>query len=99
MEIDGVEHWPPSARRQPSGLQTRVKIVFRPGFATRPEGFAMSTLALTQRSLVKPQRKEEKLSVCSGSMSLTPEDRVEVLAVLTRDEDPDIAERAQNALL
>ena len=59
----------------------------------------MSTLALTQRSLIKPQRKEEKLAVCSGSMSLSPADRVEVLAMLTTDEDSAIAERAQNALL
>lgn len=58
-----------------------------------------TTLALPQRELRKPQRKEEKLAVCSGSMPLTPEDRVEILAILTTDEDAAIAERAQNALL
>src|ERR1700691_5420497 len=59
----------------------------------------MYTLALTQRLLFKPQRREEKIAVCSGSMSLPPEDRAEILAILTYDEDSDIAERAQNALL
>ena len=59
----------------------------------------MSTFALTQRSLAKPQRKEEKLAVCSGSMSLPAEDRVEILTILIADEDPAISERAQNALL
>jgi hypothetical protein len=62
-------------------------------------GPIMSTLALTQRHLPKPQRKEEKLAVCSGSMPLTPEDRVEILCILANDEDAMIAERAQNALL
>jgi hypothetical protein len=59
----------------------------------------MSTLALPQRQLPKPQRKEEKLAVCSGSMPLAPEDRVEILAILSADQDTTIAERAQNALL
>jgi hypothetical protein len=59
----------------------------------------MSTLVLAQRSLPKPERKEEKLAVCSGSMSLVPEDRAELLAILATDEDPAIAERARDALL
>lgn len=59
----------------------------------------MSTLALTQRMLPRPQRKEEKLAVCSGSMSLAPEDRAELLTILATDDDSLIAERAQNALL
>ena len=59
----------------------------------------MSTLALTQRSLFKPETKEKKLAFCSGAVSLPPEDRVEVLAILAADPDPMIAERAQNALL
>jgi len=59
----------------------------------------MSTLALTQRLLFKPQRREEKIAVCSGSMSLPAEDRAEILAILAYDEDSDIAERAQSALL
>lgn len=59
----------------------------------------MSPLALTPRSLPKPARKEEKLAICSGSMSLAPEDRAELLAILAADEDPAIAERAQNTLL
>src|SRR5579871_1300509 len=58
-----------------------------------------TTLALGQRVLFKPQRKEEKIAVCSGSMPLAPEDRIEILAILTSDADPDISERAQNALL
>lgn len=59
----------------------------------------MSILALPQRHLPKPQRREEKLAVCSGSMPLAPEDRVEILAILANDGDATIAERAQNALL
>ena len=59
----------------------------------------MSTLALTQRLLFKPQRREEKIAVCSGSMPLPPEDRAEILAILAYDEESDISERAQNALL
>src|SRR5271168_2157792 len=54
---------------------------------------------LTQRSLFKPQTREQKMAVCSGSMPLPPEDRVEVLAILTADPDDLISERAQNALL
>jgi hypothetical protein len=59
----------------------------------------MSLLTLTQRSLPKPERKEEKLAICSGNVSLAPEDRAELLAILACDKDPVIAERAQNALL
>jgi len=59
----------------------------------------MSILALPQRHLPKPQRREEKLAVCSGSMPLAPEDRVEILAILAKDDDATVAERAQNALL
>jgi hypothetical protein len=69
-----------------------------PGEST-VERSSMPTLSLTQRSLPKPQRKEEKLAVCSGSVSLAPEDRAELLAILATDEDSAIAERAQNALL
>lgn len=59
----------------------------------------MSTLALPQRHLAKPQRKEEKLAICAGNVSLAPEDRVEILCVLGGDADTTVAERAQNALL
>jgi hypothetical protein len=59
----------------------------------------MSTLALTQRSLPKPESKQEKLAICSGNVSLALEDRAELLAILSGDQDPLIAERAQNALL
>jgi len=44
-------------------------------------------------------RPEQKLALCSSSMSLSPEDRVELLAVLTCDQDAKVAERAQNVLL
>ena len=44
-------------------------------------------------------RPEQKLAVCSNSMSLSPEDRVELLAVLAFDPDSSVSERAQNALL
>jgi hypothetical protein len=44
-------------------------------------------------------RPEQKLAVCSGGVSLSPEDRVELLAVLAGDKDASVAERAQNVLL
>jgi hypothetical protein len=44
-------------------------------------------------------RIEQKLAVCSGGASLTAEDRVEMLAILSCDSDPAIAERAENVLL
>jgi hypothetical protein len=44
-------------------------------------------------------RPEQKLAICSGAMTLAPEDRVELLAVLASDADAAISERAQNALL
>jgi hypothetical protein len=37
--------------------------------------------------------------VCAGSISLAPEDRAELLAVLTMDSDPGVAERAKGCLL
>ena len=54
---------------------------------------------LTQRSLFKPETREQKLAVCSGSMPLPPEDRVEILSILTLDADEQVSERAQNTLL
>jgi len=44
-------------------------------------------------------RPEQKLAVCAGSVALSGEDRVEILAILAADPDQTIAERAQNALL
>src|ERR1700691_2246698 len=44
-------------------------------------------------------RPEQKLAVCSSGIALSPEDRVELLAVLACDTDASIAERSQNALL
>ncbi|MGA8366361.1 MAG: hypothetical protein ACLQMT_08645 [Candidatus Acidiferrales bacterium] len=44
-------------------------------------------------------RPEQKLAICAGSVPLSPEDRVELLAVLASDPDPAIAERAQSVLL
>ena len=43
-------------------------------------------------------RSERKLAVCSGGISLSPEDRAELLAVLSADADSTIAERAQSVL-
>jgi hypothetical protein len=59
----------------------------------------MSTLELTHRSLFKPETLEQKSAVCAGGVSLPPEDRVEVLAILAADQDPSIAERALSVLL
>ena len=44
-------------------------------------------------------RPERKLAVCAGGISLAPEDRAELLAVLAADPDAAIAERATNVLL
>lgn len=39
-------------------------------------------------------RKERKLAVCSGSLPLSPEDRAELMVILSEDADGDIADRA-----
>jgi hypothetical protein len=44
-------------------------------------------------------RPEQKLALCAGSISLAPEDRAELLAVLTTDHDPAVADRAKSYLL
>jgi hypothetical protein len=44
-------------------------------------------------------RPEQKLAVCSAGTPLDREDRTELLAILTADADPAIAERAYNAIL
>ncbi|HEX4075491.1 MAG TPA: hypothetical protein VHX49_08850 [Candidatus Acidoferrales bacterium] len=44
-------------------------------------------------------RPEQKLAVCTGSVPLSGEDRVEILAILAADADQTVSERAQNALL
>jgi hypothetical protein len=44
-------------------------------------------------------RPERKLAVCSGGISLSPEDRAELLAVLAADADEGIAERARSVLV
>jgi hypothetical protein len=44
-------------------------------------------------------RPERKLAVCSGGMSLLPEERAELLAILSTDADEAISQRAQSVLL
>lgn len=44
-------------------------------------------------------RPEQKLAICAGSVPLSAESRVEMLAILAVDADPAISERAENALL
>jgi hypothetical protein len=44
-------------------------------------------------------RPERKLAVCSGGISLSPEDRAELLTVLAADADEAIAERARSVLV
>ncbi len=44
-------------------------------------------------------RPEQKLAICAGSVPLSAEDRVEMLAILAVDADPGISGRAENALL
>lgn len=43
--------------------------------------------------------RERKLAVCSGTLSLPPADRVEILCVLSGDPDESIATRAKDVLL
>jgi hypothetical protein len=44
-------------------------------------------------------RPEQKLAICAGGVSLSAEDRVELLAVLASDADGAVAERARGVLL
>jgi hypothetical protein len=44
-------------------------------------------------------RPEQKLAICAGGVSLAPEDRVELLAMLASDSDEAVAERAKGAAL
>jgi hypothetical protein len=44
-------------------------------------------------------RPEQKLAICAGSVPLSAEDRVEMLAILAVDADPSVSERAENILL
>ena len=44
-------------------------------------------------------RPEQKLAICAGSVPLSPEDQVEMLAILAVDADPSVSERAENILL
>jgi hypothetical protein len=43
-------------------------------------------------------RPEQKAALCAGGIPLAPEDKVELLAVLTADSDPGVVERAKQAL-
>jgi len=44
-------------------------------------------------------RPEQKLSICSGGIPLTPEDKAELLAILASDPETAVSERAQSVLL
>jgi hypothetical protein len=44
-------------------------------------------------------RPERKLAVCTGGVSLSPEVRVELLSILTADENRNISDRAKSTLL
>jgi len=44
-------------------------------------------------------RPEQKLAICAGSVPLSPEDQVEMLAILAVDTDPSVSERAESILL
>ncbi len=102
-----MEHWTLDPTRETADRVRMGKLEFHRAVVwwglgsegAAQKGLAMSTLALTQRSLPRPQRKDEKLAVCSGSMSLAPEDRAELLAILALDSDEFVQERAQSALL
>jgi hypothetical protein len=49
-------------------------------------------------ALAAERTKAEKVAVCDGSMPLDREDRIELLAVLASDADPEISERANATL-
>jgi hypothetical protein len=51
---------------------------------------------LREAVLTGHARPEQKLAICAGGSSLTPEERVELLTVLAQDKDAAVAERAKN---
>lgn len=68
---------------------------------TRPRAFLEAPISAELREQVRSgrARPEQKLALCAGSIPLSAEDRVELLAILAVDPDPAISERAQNVLL
>lgn len=80
----------------------------RPGDPARPRSLARISRRLPEVPISSELReeilagrstRERKLALCAGSISLAPEDRAELLAFLSADSDPMIAERAGSALL
>jgi hypothetical protein len=69
--------------------------------ATAPEDRISSVATDDVRAEIRANRarKERKLAVCSGSLTLSPEDRAELMVILTEDPDGDIAERAARAIM
>src|ERR1700722_4876342 len=59
----------------------------------------MPPLLTIDHTPAKQRTKEEKLAICSGSASLAPEDRIELLAIFASDADSLVADRARNVLL
>jgi len=64
-----------------------------------PPSEALISAELLTQVRADHARREQKLAICSGSVSLGAEERIELLAVLAGDSDPEIADRAQNVLL
>lgn len=79
----------------PAALHLLAKIS-----ATAPEDRISTAAGDDVRAEIRANRarKERKLAVCSGSLSLSPEDRAELMVILTEDPDGDIAERAALAV-
>jgi hypothetical protein len=67
---------------------------------TRPEERISTVAGDDVRAEIRANRarKERKLAVCSGSLTLSPEDRAELMVILAEDSDGDIADRAARAL-
>jgi hypothetical protein len=77
---------------------TRAGSRSRAGFSTRTPEDPISS-ELYEELLSGRGSHERKLAVCSGSASLIPAERAELLAVLAEDSNEIIRERAGNALL
>ena len=67
----------------------------------QPGAFISSVLTSEVRSEIRSGRahRERKLAVCTGSLSLSVEDRAELLAVLSEDSDGDVADQAAHKLV
>jgi hypothetical protein len=89
--------WARSARRAAQGTPHSLGRISE----TAPEDRISTVAGDDVRAEIRSNRarKERKLAVCSGSLTLSPEDRAELMVILTEDADGDIAERAARSVM